>query len=250
MRCLYADTAFFGEPVEAYFDDRKLFADLGVSLYLDHYPDYAFVARQVTGDRLQVTGDRLQGVAHGTERGPSSPCPLSPVPCNLSPVTCNLSGYIVGSPHGDADVHRHLMAHLPAIVGRLVRGRYRLGRKTMLYYLDNALAWLRGQLLEIRDPAYPANLHINVASSHRGQGLGWELLSAYLEHLQRCGVPGVHAVTTDHSRGAVRLFQKAGFRLLEEKSTSVWRRHLGRQVRLLGFGLRLDQDGPPPRRPS
>lgn len=31
VRRIYADTAFFGAPVETYWDDRDLFADLGVS---------------------------------------------------------------------------------------------------------------------------------------------------------------------------------------------------------------------------
>lgn len=200
VRRIYADTAFFGEPVEAYFDDRELFADLGVSVYLDHFPEHVFVAEAAQG-----------------------------------PV-----GYVLGSPQGDVEVRQRLAPRLPAVAARLLRRHYRLGRKTLLYFADNAWAGLRGQLLEIRDPAYPANLHINVDPAHRAKGLGSALLEAYLAHLRDLRIPGVHAVTTDQNAGAVKLFRRAGFQLIQERRTSVWRRHLGRDVTLLGFGLRLN----------
>ncbi len=200
VRRIYADTAFFGRPVEAFFDDRTLFADLGVSLYTDHYPDHAFVAQ----DGGEVVG------------------------------------YILGSPRGDAEVHRLLLPRLPRIAWGLGRGRYRVGRRTIGYLWTNARAGLGGQLLEIRDPTYPANLHINLIESHRGRGLGGALMRAYLEGLRVAGVTGVHAVTTDRNPGAARFFEGNGFRLLQARTTSVWRSHLGREVQLLAYGLRLE----------
>lgn len=199
VRRVYADTAFLGEPVEAYFDDRNLFADLGVSAYVDHFPDYAFVA------------------ADGAE----------------------VAGYIVGCPSGDAGVRRHALRALPPILGRALTGRYRIGRKTLAYVLDNARAGLRGELLEVNDPAYPANLHINLDARYRGHGLGTALMHAYLDRLRQRGIEGVHLVTTDRNEAAVRLYTRFGFRLLQEKRTRVWQRHLPGEVRLLAFGLRL-----------
>lgn len=199
MRRIYADTAFFGQPAEAFFDDRELFCDLGVEVYLEHYPSYAFVAQEA-----------------GT-----------------------IAGYIVGNPEGDGGVHRRLLARLPAILVRLLRGRYRLGRKTLRYLMDNTWAGLTGGLLEVRDERYPANLHINVAQGHRSRGLGTSLVERYLEKLRLAGVPGVHAVTSDGNPGASSLFQKLGFELLDERRTAVWKRHLGQDVTLLAYGLRL-----------
>jgi len=200
VRRIYADTAFFGGPVEHYFDDRDLFADLGIEVYLRAFAEHVWVAEQAG----QVVG------------------------------------YVLGSPCGDGDVHRRMLGHIPAVAGRLLQGRYRLGRRTAAYFVDNAWAGLRGGLLEIRDPLYPANLHINLSPGYRGRGLGSRLLAAYVRRLRALGVAGVHAVTTDRNPGAARLFEKAGFRLLERRATPVWRRHVEGEVALLGYGLRLE----------
>lgn len=41
---LAADTAFFGEPVERYLDDRQLFCDALYTYYTDHEPQHGWVA--------------------------------------------------------------------------------------------------------------------------------------------------------------------------------------------------------------
>jgi ribosomal protein S18 acetylase RimI-like enzyme len=57
-----ADTAFFGAPVEAYLEDRRLAQDFFVSYYLDHEPEHAWIA-EVDGN---VVG-YLTGSAGGTD---------------------------------------------------------------------------------------------------------------------------------------------------------------------------------------
>lgn len=202
IRRIYAETAFFGEPVETYFDDRNLFADLGIDTYLDHYPEYAWAAQS-------------EG---------------------------RIVGYIVGCPLGDGQMRRHNLARLPRILGRLAAGRYRVGRKTLAYLRDQALAALGGELLEIRSESYPANLHINLLPAHRGHGLGAALLRAYLRKLAADGVPGVHAVTTERNEAAVRLYRGFGFTVLAEATTHAWKRYVGGPLRLIAFGLRLSPD--------
>jgi ribosomal protein S18 acetylase RimI-like enzyme len=39
-----ADTAFFGDPVEAYMEDRRLAQDFFVAYYLDYEPEHAWIA--------------------------------------------------------------------------------------------------------------------------------------------------------------------------------------------------------------
>ena len=39
-----ADTAFFGEPVEAFMEDRKLFCDFFYSYYTDREPEHIWLA--------------------------------------------------------------------------------------------------------------------------------------------------------------------------------------------------------------
>lgn len=204
VRRIYADTAFFGEPVEAYFDDRGLFADLGIDAYLDHYSQYAWVAG-------------------GAE---------------------TVVGYIVGCPLGDTEIRRHNLARLPRVLLRLAAGRYCVGRKTLAYVYDQALAAIRRELIEIHSALYPANLHINLLPAYRGRGLGSALLEAHLAQLSAEAVPGVHAVTTDRNVAAVRLYQKFGFALIAEATTSAWKRHVRGRIRLLAFGLRLPTGTP------
>ncbi len=199
VRRIYAETAFFGEPVETYFDDRTLFADLGIDMYLDYYPEYAWVAES-------------QGIA---------------------------VGYIVGCPMGDRAIRRRNLARSPRILWRLIAGRYRIGRKTLAYVWDQALAAVRRELVEIHSGLFPANLHINLLPAYRGCGLGSALLRAYLTKLASDGVPGVHAVTTSRNVAAARLYQKFGFTVLAEAVTTAWRRYVNGPVHIIAFGLLL-----------
>lgn len=201
VRRIYADTAFFGEPVEAYFNDRNLFADLGIDIYLNHYPNYTLVAETADG----------------------------------------VAGYITGCPGGPAAIRRHTLAALPGILWRLATRQYRLGRRTLTYVYDETRAALRGELLEVRSDIYPANLHINLLAAHRGRGLGSALLRAYLEKLTCEGLPGVHAVATTRNQAALRLYRGFGFVTLSEKPTRMWTRYVNADVRLVALGLRLGQ---------
>ena len=201
VRRVYANTAFFGEPVEAYFDDRELFADLGVSVHTDHYPGYIFVA--------DAAG--------------------------------KVVGYVLGSPTGDAGVRAHILKSLPRILGRLIARRYRIGRKTLVYVGISVRAGLRGELLEIQLTEYPANLHINLEAGYRGRSLGAALMRAYLDKLRSERVPGVHLVTTNWNQAALRLYQRAGFQLLQEKRTRMWQRYVDGEICLMALGLRLGE---------
>jgi ribosomal protein S18 acetylase RimI-like enzyme len=44
IRRLCCDTGYFGNPVDELFQDRELFADLFTKAYLDHEPEWGFVA--------------------------------------------------------------------------------------------------------------------------------------------------------------------------------------------------------------
>lgn len=44
VRRLCCETGFLGKPVDAFFQDRELFADLFTNAYLDYEPDWALVA--------------------------------------------------------------------------------------------------------------------------------------------------------------------------------------------------------------
>lgn len=64
IRRLCCDTGFLGGPVEALFQDRELFADLFTRPYLEHEPEWAFVAES----NGQVAGYVLGSVCRHFDR--------------------------------------------------------------------------------------------------------------------------------------------------------------------------------------
>lgn len=67
-------------------------------------------------------------------------------------------------------------------------------------------------------PAYPAQLHVNVAERCRGHGVGKLLIAAFVDHVRLNGVGGVHAIT---SRGARNVSFYAANGFLEAAAAAV-----------------------------
>ena len=61
-------------------------------------------------------------------------------------------------------------------------------------------------------PRFPAHLHVNVAAGAREAGVGSRLIEAFLAHLRRLGVTGVHLVTSEGSRN-IGFYVRNGFRI-------------------------------------
>ena len=91
-----ADTAFFGEPVEAFLDDRRMFCDAFIRYYSDFEADYAWVA------------------------------------CEKNLVV----GYLTGCVDTAAQRKRYLIRTIAPLVGRVFQGKYKLGRKTWRFALS------------------------------------------------------------------------------------------------------------------
>ncbi len=64
IRQICCDTGFLGKPIDAIFSDREIFADLFVNPYLDHSPEWAWVA----DDEGQVAGYLLGSVSPSFNR--------------------------------------------------------------------------------------------------------------------------------------------------------------------------------------
>lgn len=199
VRRVYADTAFFGEPVENYLDDRELFADVGVGIYTDFEPQQIVVAEDA-----------------GT-----------------------IVGYALGNLGGPAGVQAYTLRTVPWTLYRLVAGRYRVGRKTLAYIRMLVESALRRELLEVHSRDYRASLHIDIEAPYRGRGVGTTLIQTYLDHLRKQGVMGVHLVTTNLNTAAIRLYVRMGFRLLAQRRTRLWRRYVDGEVCFMAYGLRL-----------
>jgi ribosomal protein S18 acetylase RimI-like enzyme len=196
---LGADTAFFGEAVEAQLEDRRLFCDLFLAYYTDLEPEHAWVAS----------------------------------------LDDEVAGFLLGCLDGRRQ-RRGLLRHIvPRVVNRLLRGGYRLGWRTWRYAASLVGAWARGEVLGSFAASYPAHLHLNVAAYYRGRGLGRRLLEAYLAQMRALAVPGVHLHTTSRNVAACRLYERLGFRQLEERPTRLWAGLVAAPVQNRCYGLRL-----------
>jgi ribosomal protein S18 acetylase RimI-like enzyme len=63
----------------------------------------------------------------------------------------------------------------------------------------------------LKDPRYPAHLHIDLLPEGRGHGMGRRLMTAWLDRLRERGVPGVHLGTFAENANAIAFFQACGF---------------------------------------
>ncbi|OGO29469.1 MAG: hypothetical protein A2136_04335 [Chloroflexi bacterium RBG_16_54_11] len=196
---LSADTAYFGDPVEAFLEDRRLYIDAFARYYTDCEADYAWVA------------ENPQGVI----------------------------GFLFGCVDTKIQMKRwrgYIVTH--ALV-QAISGRYRLGKLTAGFAAGMLLGFFRGEAPALDLARYPAHLQIDVKTGHREMGVGRELIKAYLEQLRQSGIVGVHLVTTSANLAAMHLYEKVGFRLLDQRRNRYWTRRLGFQVENRTYGLNL-----------
>ncbi|MGX6512840.1 GNAT family N-acetyltransferase [Rhodococcus sp. SJ-2] len=64
---------------------------------------------------------------------------------------------------------------------------------------------------QIRDPRWPAHLHVNVAPEARGTGAASGLMDAWFERLRSEQIPGCHLQTLVENTRAARFFERMGF---------------------------------------
>lgn len=79
---------------------------------------------------------------------------------------------------------------------------------------------------------YPAQLHVNIAATWRGIGLGQDLVGAFIEDLQGSNVSGVHVITSEGMRN-IGFYLGCGF---EEVGSTIWN-----DRKLLMLGRRLKE---------
>lgn len=199
VRRIAADTAFFGAPVEAYLDDRRLFLDAFINYYTDLEPEHGWVAR-------------IEG---------------------------QVVGYLLGAVDTARQRRQAAHSILPGMAGRALMGKYHLGLATWRYGLRLLRAVNLDELPHVDMQPYPAHLHINLDEAARGKGLGRKLMEAYLSQLRSLGIPGVHLTTTDHNQAACCLYERLGFRLLDSRSTHLWDGLVAERIENRAYGLIL-----------
>ena len=199
---LCGDAAFFGAPIENFFDARQLFFDTFAAYYTDLASDHLWVA--------------AAGESAGDDGG-------------------DIAGYLMGCPD-TADNQHWFRANMRKIVWRTIMLWYRgLTPKTLRF------AWnylhLRTPYLDLSP--YPAHLHINTRAELRGSGIGTALMRAYLDQLRHENIPGVHLETSSENKIAVPWYEKLGFQLLQRTPTDLYKASVGHSIDLLVYGLRL-----------
>jgi ribosomal protein S18 acetylase RimI-like enzyme len=194
-----ADTAFFGDPVEAYLDDRRLFCDIFYRYYTDIENQHSWVSI-----REQV-----------------------------------VIGFLMSSVDTAAQKRRWATRILPSTLGQVLKGNYRFGKKTWSYAVSMLRAAINQEYVSCNLEEYPAHLHINIDEKGRGYGIGRKLMETCLDHLQSAGIPGVHLHTTNLNQAASSLYTRLGFELLDRRKTSLWRTIIDQPVENRCYGIRF-----------
>ncbi len=173
VRRICWNTGYGGNSVGPFFDDPALFADLWCSYYTDTEPQSTFVAE-----------------ADG-----------------------RVVGYLLGCL--DTEHYNRIFARrvIPAVLGKILLGRYLIRRKTLRYFRSQL-----GQLIrrEFKIPSlklYPAHLHINIEEGYRRAGLGHLLMESYFAYLRENGVIGLHLGTSSLHSSALPFYDKLGFKV-------------------------------------
>lgn len=194
-----ADSSFFGEPIEHYFEDRNIFLDMLYRYYTDHEPEHAWIAE---ADQQVV-------------------------------------GFLTGCFDTKAKQALSKRKILPQFLSKFIRGKYKPGKKAWQYAIRLGLAKLRKERPKIDLAVYPAHLHINLDKDWRGYGIGQRLIQAYLDQLIYHQIPGVHLSTTSEHKAACKLYERMGFVLLDKRKSSLWRGFIDHRVENRIYGLKL-----------
>jgi ribosomal protein S18 acetylase RimI-like enzyme len=194
-----ADTAFFGEPVEVFMEDRRIFLDSFFAYYTDYEPENSWVASNESG----------------------------------------MIGFLTGCVDTQRQREITAKKLEPKALKKLISGKYRPGIKTWRYLCSYFTSRFRNEDPFVDLNLYPAHFHINLDSNWRGGGIGKRLIRAFIEDLKLKGCPGVHLQTTSYHKIACGLYEKMGFVLLDSRPTRLWKSYLFEPIDNRAYGMRL-----------
>ncbi len=172
VRQICCDTAYAGQPVERFFPDREVIADLLTNYYTQREPRSAFVAD------------------------------------NAGEVV----GYITGCVDTKRFQRAMAWPIVPAVFMKALFRGVLWHPQAVRFIRTNLTLWLKNDYRNdktLRD--YPAHLHINIRDGFRGQKLGQQLVSAFCEHARQEKATGVHAGVSAENVQARHFFEELGF---------------------------------------
>ena len=179
VREICAACAWLGEPAPERIGDEFLWAEYWTRYFTDREPEHLWVAE-----------------------APDA----------------SVVGYLTGT----ADVHRverFAPWLLPRLAWRVIRKRLLRRRQSRRAIVSLLRSLVSG---EITLPAgvlanFPATFHCNLLSPARRCGLGSRLFETFRERMESLGVGGIHVQPLSVNRGAIRLCQSSGFRMLASR---------------------------------
>lgn len=121
-------------------------------------------------------------------------------------------GYLAGCVDG-----RRFSSEEERITDAVRRHRLMLRPRPAAFFARAAydVAWsrVRGEPTagDLRDPRWPAHLHINVLPEYRGRGVAAALMQAWFDQLKATGSRGCHLQTLLENDRATAFFTKMGF---------------------------------------
>lgn len=173
VRAVCCDTANLGDPIDAVFPDREIFADLLSSYYTDHEPEALWVV-----ERDGVIEGYLTGCLNNARYQRTMRWRIVP----RAAIRAAWKGLLV-----ERATWRMFHAALQTV---------QLG------------GWPESEKLY----HYPAHFHMNLRPHLRGQGLGEELLERFFAYARGKKIEGVCAAVRSDNPAACRFFQRQGFR--------------------------------------
>ncbi|MFA5043221.1 MAG: GNAT family N-acetyltransferase [Kiritimatiellia bacterium] len=178
-RRICCDTADAGKPVEGFFGDRELIADLLMNYYTDFEPESAWVAEQAGGEVV---------------------------------------GYLTGC-RDTGRFRRIMSRRiaLRALFKAFLRGTWWTASTRRLVRWNLPIWWRALGHPAVPLSGYPAHLHINLRMEVQGQGIGRRLTNRFLDQLRAEGVPGVHLSAREDNTAALAFFEKMGFARIDRR---------------------------------
>lgn len=175
IRQICADTADRGKPVENFFSDREVFADLMTCYYTDFEPQSVWVA--------EIDG-RVIGYLSG---------------CRDSRRYLRLMAGLIAP---------------RALLRAIFRGVF-LRKKTYRFIQAMLKSCMLGGLKrELSFNKYPAHLHIDIKEAFRGQNIGSRLMEKFFTQAKSSGANGVYLTVRQDNTAAGKFFEKMGFSIV------------------------------------
>lgn len=190
VRHICCETGFSGNPIDPLFSDREVFADFFTRYYTDYEPESAFIAEEAG----QVVG------------------------------------YLLGcrNIHAQPRIEARLLwtSIVPKVCVRLLTGRYNAASRRFLWW-----CCVKGPKETPSVPKGAAHFHFNLLPPYRNRGLGKKFFFRFLRMIENDGLPGVYGqIQITDDRRPLRVFEKFGFTLYDQREITRFRGHHERRV--------------------